>query len=357
MFSNFFLKSFRILLFPLALLYGAIVIIRNWLYDRGWMRSISFGLPLICVGNLSVGGTGKSPMVEYLIGRLKGRYRVATLSRGYKRKTRGYALAKEGTTALEIGDEPMLFHRKFPDVPVAVGEERLVAIPQLLHDRPDTQAVILDDAFQHRPIKAGLNILLTDYGNLYTRDFFLPTGDLRDSRRSAGRAQVIVVTKCPASLDASEKEALRRELAPKPGQHLFFTTIAYGAAYHIVTRQFTTIDEGTEVLLVTGIANPRPLKTYLEERIHTYSMMHYGDHHIFSIDDWRDIQKRFTALEGPKKIILTTEKDAMRLLKFESELAGLPFYVLPIEHQFLFGEGTQFDSIVYTFIQEFKQPG
>ncbi|RYY60683.1 MAG: tetraacyldisaccharide 4'-kinase, partial [Chitinophagaceae bacterium] len=128
-------------------------------------------------------------------------------------------------------------------------------------------------------------------------------------------------------------------------------------AYHIVTRQFTGIDEHTEVLLVTGIANPRPLKTYLEERVQTYSMMHYGDHHIFSIDDWREIRERFAALEGPKKIILTTEKDAMRLLKFENELAGLPFYVLPIEHRFLFEEGTQFDSIVYTFIQEFKKPG
>ncbi|WP_460567875.1 tetraacyldisaccharide 4'-kinase [Flaviaesturariibacter terrae] len=344
-------------MFPLSLLYGGIVMLRNWLYNRGWMRSVTFGLPLICVGNLSVGGTGKSPMVEYLVGRLRGRYRVATLSRGYKRKTRGYALANEQTTALEIGDEPMLFHRKFPDVPVAVGEERLVAIPQLLHDRPDTQAIILDDAFQHRPVKAGLNILLTDYGNLYTRDFFLPTGDLRDSRSSAARAQVIVVTKCPPTLDTSEKEALRRELAPKPGQQLFFTTIAYGAAYHILNRQFTTIDEHTEVLLVTGIANPRPLKKYLEERVHTYSMMHYGDHHIFSIDDWKEIRERFATLEGPRKIILTTEKDAMRLLKFEGELAELPFYVLPIEHRFLFEEGTQFDSIVNNFIQEFKQPG
>jgi tetraacyldisaccharide 4'-kinase len=354
MFSNVFLKSFRILLFPFALLYGGIVILRNWLYDHNWMRSTTFNLPLICIGNLSVGGTGKSPMVEYLLGRFKGKFRLATLSRGYKRKTKGYALAGERTTALEIGDEPMLFHRKFPEVPVAVGEERLVAIPQLLHDRPDTQAVILDDAFQHRPIRAGLNILLTDHGNLYTRDFFLPTGDLRDARSSARRAQVIVVTKCPATLGAEEKAALGRELAPSPGQHLFFTTIAYGTAYHISSKAFVYLTDDTEVLLITGIANPKPLKTYLEERVQTYSMMHYGDHHIFSIDDWRDIKKRFSELEGPKKLIITTEKDAMRLLKFETELDALPFYVLPIEHQFLFGEGTQFDSIVYNFIQEFK---
>ncbi|TCJ19031.1 tetraacyldisaccharide 4'-kinase [Flaviaesturariibacter flavus] len=354
MFSNVFLKSFRILLFPLALLYGAVVLLRNWLYNRGWMHATTFNLPLICVGNLSVGGTGKSPMVEYLLTRLRGNFRVATLSRGYKRKTKGYALANEKTTALEIGDEPMLFHIKFPDVPVAVGEERIVAIPQLLHDRPDTQAIILDDAFQHRPIKAGLNILLTDHGNLYTRDFFLPTGDLRDARSSAGRAEVIVVTKCPPNLSGSEKEALTRELRPRPGQQLFFTTIAYGAPYHITSRAFGQLTDDTEVLLVTGIANPRPLKAWLEERIHSYSMMHFGDHHIFSIDDWADIRKRFAELPGERKLILTTEKDAMRLLKFESELEALPFFVIPIEHQFLFGEGTQFDSIVHNFIQEFK---
>src|SRR4051812_21163999 len=162
MFSNWFLKSFRILLLPFALLFGFIVSVRNWLYDKNILKSTSFGLPLICVGNLSVGGTGKSPMVEYLVLHLKNRFKVATLSRGYKRKTRGYALASDKTTAIDIGDEPMQFHFKFPDVPIAVGEERLVAIPQLLHDRPATQAIILDDAFQHRAINAGLNILLTD---------------------------------------------------------------------------------------------------------------------------------------------------------------------------------------------------
>jgi tetraacyldisaccharide 4'-kinase len=357
MFSNWFLKSFRVLLLPFAVLFWLAVLVRNWLYDHRFLKSTSFGLPLICVGNLSVGGTGKSPMVEYLVAHFKGRFRVATLSRGYKRKTKGYALATDQTTALDIGDEPMQFHRKFPDVPVAVGEERLVAVPQLLHDRPDTQAVILDDAFQHRPIQAGLNILLTEYANLYTRDFFLPTGDLRDQRRSARRAQVIVVTKCPPALGEAEKSAIVRELAPLPHQNIFFTCIAYGTAYHLVTKAHTYITEDTEVLLVTGIANPKPLKSYLEERIQTYQMLHYGDHHIFTIDDWTEIRDRFTRMEGPKKLILTTEKDAMRLLKFEAEMEGLPLCVLPIEHRFLFGEGTGFDSIVARFIQDFKQPG
>ena len=355
-FNNWFLKSFRILLFPFALLYGLVVMLRNWMYDKGLLRSSSFGLPLICVGNLSVGGTGKSPMVEYLVLHLKNSFKVATLSRGYKRKTKGYALANEATTALDIGDEPMLFHRRFPDVPVAVGEERLVAIPQLLHDRPDTEVIILDDAFQHRSVKAGLNILLTDCSNLFTRDFFLPTGDLRDQRSSYKRAQIIVVTKCPLTLSEAERQEVMEEIKPLRHQSVFFTTITYGTPYHIAKKHFTYIDEGTEVLLVTGIANPRPLKKYFEERIHTYHMMHYSDHHIFTIDDWKDIQQRFDSIKADKKIIVTTEKDAMRLLKFETELEQLPFYVIPIHHSFLFNEGHKFNEIVIKFIENFKQP-
>lgn len=356
MFSNWFLKSFRILLLPFALLYGLIVVMRNWLYDKNFFKSSSFGLPLICVGNLSVGGTGKSPMVEFLVLHLKGRFKVATLSRGYKRKTKGYALANAQTTAIDIGDEPLQFYKKFPDVPVAIGEERLVAIPQLLHDRPDTEVIILDDAFQHRAVKAGFNILLTDCGNLFTRDFYLPTGDLRDSRSSYTRAQIIVVTKCNASMSLREKEAIVQEISPQKGQHLFFSTIAYGTPYHITHHNFTYIDESTEVLLVTGIANPRPLKEFLEERIHTYYMMHYNDHHIFSIDDWRDIKKKFDSIDAKKKIVLTTEKDAMRLLKFSQEIDGMPFYVMPIEHKFLFGDEGAFLQCVTDFIQNFKTP-
>jgi tetraacyldisaccharide 4'-kinase len=344
------------LLLPFALLYGFIVTIRNWLYDKNILKSSAFGLPLICVGNLSVGGTGKSPMVEFLVMHLKGRFNVATLSRGYKRKTKGYALANENTTAIEIGDEPLQFYKKFPDVPIAIGEERLDAIPQLLHDRPQTQVIILDDAFQHRAVKAGLNILLTDYGNLFTRDFFLPTGDLRDSRSSYQRAEIIVVTKCQASLSEEEKKSIVHEIDPQKGQQVFFTAIAYGAPYHITSRSLTALEETTEVLLVTGIANPRPLKKFLEERIQTYYMMHYNDHHIFSIDDWRDIKNRFDSIETAKKMILTTEKDAMRLLKFSAEIDGMPFYVMPIEHRFLFNEEQVFLNSVTGFIENFKTP-
>ena len=356
MFSNWFLKSFRVLLLPFAILFWIIVAIRNWLYAKNILKSTSFGLPLICVGNLSVGGTGKSPMVEYLVLHLKNQYKVATLSRGYKRKTKGYALATDENTAIDIGDEPMQFHRKFPDVPVAVGEERLVAIPQLLHDRPQTEVIILDDAFQHRAIRAGLNILLTDYGNLFTRDFFLPTGDLRDLRSSYKRAQIIVVTKCPGSLGEEERNSIIREIDPLPNQKVFFTCISYGPPYHIFHKDFRFIDDQTEVLLVTGIANPKPLKSFLEDRIQSYYMMHYNDHHIFSIDDWRDIKKRFDNMQTEKKLILTTEKDAMRLLKFRQEIDGLPFYVVPIEHKFLFHAEHEFNGEVIRFIQNFKQP-
>lgn len=356
MFSNWFLKSFRVLLLPFSILFWLAVVIRNWMYNKKIIKPISFGLPLICVGNLSVGGTGKSPMVEYLIRHLQNQFKVATLSRGYKRKTKGYALANDETTAIDIGDEPMQFHLKFPDIPVAVGEERLDAIPQLLHDRPATQAIILDDAFQHRIIEAGLNILLTDYNNLFTRDFFLPTGDLRDQRRSYKRAHVIVVTKCKPDISEEERKKIIKEINPLPHQNVFFTCISYGTPYHIVSKDFRFINEKTEVLLVTGIANPRPLKKYLEERVETYYMMSYNDHHIFSMLDWKDIQKRFQSMQAEKKIILTTEKDAMRLLKFRSEMNGMPFYVLPIEHKFLFNQENEFNDIVIQFIQNFKHP-
>jgi len=287
---------------------------------------------------------------------LKNRFKPATLSRGYKRKTKGYALATDETTAIDIGDEPMQFHLKFPDVPVAVGEERLDAIPQLLHDKPDTQVILLDDAFQHRIINAGLNILLTDYNNLFTRDFFLPTGDLRDQRKSYKRAHIIVVTKCKPNLSDEERNHLIKEIQPLAHQKIFFTCISYGTPYHITKHDFRFIDEKTEVLLITGIANPRPLKLFLEERVETYYMMSYNDHHIFSMEDWKDIRKRFEILQAPKKVILTTEKDAMRLLKFGHQINGMPFYVLPIEHQFLFNQENEFNDLVIQFIQNFKHP-
>ena len=349
------IRTIRVLLFPVSLVYFIIIYLRNRLYDQGVLKSASFNLPLICIGNIAAGGTGKSPMTEYLVRELKNHFQVATLSRGYKRKTSGYALANEHSTALEIGDEPMQFHLKFPDTPIAVGEARIEAIPQLLHDRPNTQAILLDDAFQHRSVKAGLNIVLTDCNNLYTRDWYLPTGDLRDERSSIGRAQIIVVTKCSPALTMQEREAILQELDPPPEQAVFFTTIRYGRPYHIISKENVQVSSEVEVLLVTGIANPRPLKNLLQEKSKTYYQMAYNDHHIFTIDDLKDMQKRFNSISADNKIILTTEKDAVRLVKFEHELAAMPLYVVPIELEFLFNDAHRFNGLIGTFIRDFKR--
>lgn len=347
------LRSLRVLLFPFSLVYGAAVWFRNRLFNRRILKSTSFNLPVICVGNLAVGGTGKSPMVEFLVRHLHNHIEVAVLSRGYKRKTKGYALAEANTTALEIGDEPMQFHTKFPDVAIAVGEERIVAIPQLLHDRPGTKVIILDDAFQHRTVIAGLNVLLTDCNNLFTRDWFLPTGDLRDEKSSYKRAEIIVVTKCRPDLPAEDKEAITSEIKPLPHQQVFFSAIKYGKPYHIISRAEISITGNMEVLLVSGIANPAPLKKYLHEHAHVYYEILYSDHHIFSIDDWKDMLKRFNNIQAEQKIILTTEKDAVRLIKFSQELKDYPVYVIPIEVQFLFNEQQQFTDLITKFITGF----
>jgi len=293
-------------------------------------------------------------MVELLIHTLKDRFPVAVLSRGYKRKTRGYALAGVHTTALDIGDEPMQFHRKFPDVAVAVGEERIVAIPQLLHDRADTRVIILDDAFQHRAVKAGFNILLTDYSNLFTRDWWLPSGDLRDAPGSYRRADVIVVTKCPEDISEDERRATMLEIDPLKHQQVFFSSIHYVLPYHIIKDNTITIHSRMEVLLVTGIANPAPLKKWLNEKAGSYYELAYSDHHIFTIDDLNHIIRRFSYMAERDKIILTTEKDAVRLIKFRQELEEWPIYVLPIEPRFLFGEQPRFTDLIVKFISNFK---
>ena len=249
----------------------------------------------------------------------------------------------------------MQFHTKFPGITVAVGEERIVAIPQLLHDKPDTQAIILDDAFQHRAIKAGLNILLTVYNDLFTDDFFFPTGDLRDQKTSAVRADIIVVTKCPANLPEAEKENLIKKLKQREEQHVFFTTIEYQTPYHIITKNERSLSLNDEVLLVFGIANPQPLKDYVADNTDAYEEMSYSDHYIFSIDDLKDINKRFDRIQSTDKLIITTEKDAVRFLKFKDQLTNIPLYVLPVQPKFLFNDGPVFDTLIIEFIESFKK--
>ncbi len=353
-FNNVFLKSFRVLLLPFALIYGWIVSIRNWMYDKNYLHSVRFNVPLICVGNLSLGGTGKSPMVEHLLSILSEEYKIGTLSRGYKRKTKGYALADQNTTALEIGDEPMQFHIKFPHVSVAVGERRIEAIPQLIQDVPKIQAIILDDAFQHREIVADFNILLTEYDNLYCDDFFIPTGDLRDHRDAAKRAAIIIVTKCPDNLNTIERDEIIEKIYPEQHQSVFFTTIQYETPYHIYNpadQWILTLRD--EVLLVCGIANPLPLKNYIHEHTHTYYQISYSDHHIFSIEDLQEMKEKFDQINSKSKLILTTEKDAVRLVKYTQELNNIPLYVLPIKPKFLFDSERNFNELVLNYVAQF----
>ncbi len=349
------LKSFRYLFLPITWIYGAIIWLRNKLYDKNILKSASFNFPLICVGNLATGGTGKTPMTEYLIRLLQNDFKTATLSRGYKRKTAGFAIAAKGTTALEIGDEPMQFHQKFPNVTVAVGEERIVAIPQLLHERPETEVIILDDAFQHRQVRAGLNILLTDYSNLYTRDLILPAGDLRDVRSSSKRAHIIIVTKCTADLSEQEKKSIIIEIDPASHQSVFFTTIVYGQPYQLISRQAFDVTAEHGILLVCGIANPAPLKAHLEKHADSYDMIRFADHHIFHTNDLKDIKQYFEKITSEKKVVLTTEKDAVRLEKFQQELKDFPIYVVPIEHRFLFNEAPLFDQAIRAFVNSYTK--
>lgn len=353
-FNTIFLKSFRVLLLPFAILYGWIITVRNWLYDKKIRKSVSFHFPIICVGNLSLGGTGKSPMVEHLLSITSESYKMATLSRGYKRRTKGYALADANTTALEIGDEPMQFHIKYPHVSVAVCERRIEAIPQLIQDIPNLDAIILDDAFQHREIVAGLNIILTDFNNLYCEDIFFPTGDLRDERKSAKRADIIVVTKCPPSLSEAQRDLIISQLNPLSNQSIFFTSIAYETPYHIYNpNKEWKLSDKDELLLVCGIANPLPLKAYLHEHTHTYYQLSYSDHHIFSIEDLTEIKEKFDQITSDRKLILTTEKDAVRLVKYTEELNEIPLYVLPIKPHFLFDTEKAFNSLVLHYLEQF----
>lgn len=310
----------RFLLLPFAILYGLGVRLRHFLYDRGWLSSKRYPFPILCVGNLAVGGTGKTPMVEYLV-RLLGQEQVAILSRGYRRKTRGFFLADDSATAMTLGDEPYQYHRKFPRATVAVCESRQEGIERLL-ENPHFKYIILDDAFQHRKVQAGTNLLLTSYDKLYTQDFLLPVGSLRDIRSRARKAQIIIVTKCP-ELTQTEQEKIIQQLKPLPSQKVYFTTIAYSdRVYSHEDSQALKDFIATPFTLVTGIANPTPLVDFLEKQGASFEHLAYSDHHHFSNRELEFLRQ--------KERILTTEKDYVRL---EGALSTL--YYLPIETQFL----------------------
>ncbi len=308
-------------------------------------------MPVISVGNLSVGGTGKTPHIEYLIRLLQYQFRVATMSRGYKRHTQGFLLADADTNAVKIGDEPMQYHIKFSPAKIVVGEKRVEAINETLKLFPATEVIILDDAFQHKAVKAGLNILLTEHDNIFTDDYYLPAGQLRDLKENYRNAQIIVVTKCPADLSETEKKNIIQKINPLPAQLVYFTTFAYGEPHHIFNAAATQPESVKNAVLVTGIANPQPLIGYLKRHDISLKMISFPDHHSFGQSDIDQIKQIFQSIDKQNKIIFTTEKDAMRLKEFEKEFQDIPVFAIPVEHQFLFNTGNDFNNVIFDFIK------
>ncbi|MFN0215091.1 MAG: tetraacyldisaccharide 4'-kinase [Saprospiraceae bacterium] len=347
----------RILLLPFALLYGLGVGFRNLLYRVGILRSVRFDLPVISVGNLSMGGAGKSPHIEYLIRWLDQFLEVAVLSRGYGRNTTGYRPVTTIDNAEMVGDEPLQFKRKFPNVPVCVSESRALGVPELVKRNPETQCVLLDDAFQHLAVTPGLNILLTEFAHPFTRDWLLPSGRLREGRYNYRRADIIIVTKCPPNFSIQERQNLIEEIDPFPRQKVFFSRYRYDIPYDLLRPDLRRpLDLDTDVLLVSAIANTDYLLKHLAASVKSAQTLEFEDHHFFKEDELRDMMRRFERLHGRNKIILTTEKDAMRLelhrdFFWKNEI---PIYVLPVEVEFCDDDELDFQEEVKRVLLEFK---
>jgi len=334
------MRLLRKLLLPFSALYWLVTAIRNFLYDRKVYKYQSFNLPIIAVGNLSTGGTGKTPQTEYLIRLLAQQYRVATLSRGYGRKSKGYLLADANASAQTLGDEPYQFYSKFSNINVAVDTDRVHGISQLLELNPKPQIIILDDAYQHRRVKAGFYILLTAYGDIYADDYILPAGNLRESRTGAARANVIVVTKCPPDLSADEQQKITRKLKPKASQKVFFTCIAYDDLVYSECSEMA-IDDATEMprVLVAGIAKPQ----YFFEELAGPGAINkrFPDHHNFTENEINELNQL-----ANNKIIITTEKDYMRL---KGKLPADRLFYLPIKTHFISG-GNDFNNTILNYV-------
>jgi len=346
------MKHPRWLLFPFSLLYGLVVVIRNWLYDGGLLKSRQFSMPVISVGNLEVGGAGKSPMTEYLIRLFKDDLKIATLSRGYGRETTGFLTATTATTAAQIGDEPAQFKRKFPNITVAVCENRVEGILEL---KQSNNLIILDDAYQHRAVKPGFSVLLFDYNKMKEPHLLLPAGDLREPMSGRWRAEVLIVSKCPADISIEEQGKMASILDPLPYQNLFFTTIAYQPLQDIHGKKVkAVIDEDTTVFLLTGIASPLPLVDHIKRSTQSIIQHRYSDHHRFSLKNISKLADEFNACAAQKKLIVTTEKDAQRLLEHDLQqlVKTLPVLVLPIATEFLDVGGAQFDHLVTAYVRE-----
>ena len=330
----------RKILFPFAILYGFITGIRNFLYDKGILKSYSFDLPIIAVGNLSVGGTGKTPQIEYLIRLLSPKYKVATLSRGYKRQSEGFILADSTSNAAILGDEPFQLYQKFKNIQVAVDANRKNGIEQLLSQTEKPDVILLDDAFQHRKVRAGFYILLTSYGDLYTDDFMLPTGNLRESRCGAQRANVIIVTKCPSDLSLDDQNKIKAKLKLSFNQELYFSSIEYDDFIYSENKIVKVSDIwNVDKLLLAGIAKPEPFFAYLQNK--NEECLTFADHHHFTEKDISEIKNK-----SKNKIIITTEKDFVRL---KGNIPSESLFYLPIRSSFLSGS-ENFDKTITNYV-------
>lgn len=349
-------------LMPLSWLYGLGVDIRNALFDMGVLHSVSFAIPVINVGNITVGGTGKTPHVEYLIRLLAPRYRVAVLSRGYKRKTKGYLLSTTASTIEEIGDEPWQIKQKFPDVYVAVDANRRRGIERLMTDEAtkDVEVILLDDAYQHRYVKPGHNILLVDYHRLISDDRLLPAGRLRERPTASSRASTVIVTKCPQHINAMGFRVILSSLNVKPYQQLFFSTFTYGTMSQLwgdgSLEPETLRKDNAHVLLLTGIGNPRQMEQDVRKFVQHLTPLTFPDHHYYTKRDADAINQALQDLPKPH-IIITTEKDAARLMHLQglTDEVKQSTYVLPIEISIMRDEKDKFDKTINDYVQENKR--
>jgi len=347
----------KILLLPVSLVYGFFSILFNALYDFSFLNATPFSMPVINVGNLTVGGSGKTPHTEYLIQLLKPYINVAVLSRGYKRKTKGFKIVTLQDNVHSVGDEPLLYKRKYSDIGVYVHESRSEGIPALLMKKPQTQVILLDDAYQHRAVKPSLNILLTEYDKPFSEDFFLPSGRLREWRSAYKRADIIIVSKCPEKLNKPDKQKLLEKINPLSHQKIYFSYYSYYKPYYIYNASYTIqLDDSFHVLLISAIASSSYLLQYLHEKLDKLDVIEFVDHHNFSEYDISQIKTHFDLIETKKKIILTTEKDATRLdihRKFFID-NKLPVYILPVGVKFHFSEEKLFEDHIKNHLLEFK---
>lgn len=345
----------RKLLLPISFIYAFVLFIRHKLYDWGILKSKSFNIPNICVGNLNLGGTGKTPHIEYLVRLLSDEYKIAVLSRGYGRKTKGYILANDSHSHNDIGDEPLQYHKKFNNIIVAVDEDRCEGVTRLLKEENPPQLILLDDAYQHRKIKAGLNILLTDYYNLYSNNHLVPTGILRDIKAAAKRADIIVVTKSPNVISPYNKRDVENSLKPLPHQKVFYSYIDYQEfkPFSKTSYEFD-IKEAKTALLFCGIANTYSLEDHLKRKYNTVAKVQFNDHHDFTEKDIDMVIERYNALIGKHKIIVTTEKDAMRLINssFVNKFDDIPVFTIPIKVKFHNEESNNFDDEIIKYVKE-----